>query len=233
MAKEHILVVDDEEDILELLTYNLTREGYRVTGALTGEDALKKARSEFFDLIVLDLMLPGIDGLEVTKTLKKDPKAHNIPILMLTAKGEEADIVTGLELGADDYITKPFSPRILIARIRAVLRRKSEKPIDESAVIRIHELEIDPGRRSVLVSGKSVDLTFTEFQILLTMARKPGWVFTRYNIVDAVRGDDYPVTDRSVDVQIVGLRKKLGSFGKYIETVRGVGYRFKETYEQT
>jgi two-component system phosphate regulon response regulator PhoB len=228
MAKEHILVVDDEEDILELLTYNLAREGYQVTGALSGEVALKKIRSTTFDLVVLDLMLPGIDGLEVTKTLKNDPKARDIPIVMLTAKGEEADIVTGLELGADDYITKPFSPRILIARIRAVLRRKSEKPIDESAVIRIHELEIDPGRRSVLIGGKSVDLTFTEFQILLTLARRPGWVFTRYNIVDAVRGDDYPVTDRSVDVQIVGLRKKLGPLGRYIETVRGVGYRFSE-----
>jgi two-component system phosphate regulon response regulator PhoB len=228
MVKEHILVVDDEEDILELLTYNLARDGYQVTGALTGEDALKKIRSMPFDLIVLDLMLPGIDGLEVAKTLKNDSKTRNIPILMLTAKGEEADIVTGLELGADDYITKPFSPRILTARIRAVLRRKSEKPIDESERIRIHELEIDPGKRSVLVNGKSVDLTFTEFQILLTLSRRPGWVFTRFNIVDAVRGNDYPVTDRSVDVQIVGLRKKLGSFGKYIETVRGVGYKFSD-----
>jgi two-component system, OmpR family, alkaline phosphatase synthesis response regulator PhoP len=228
MEKPHILVVDDEEDILELLTYNLAREGYHVTGALTGEDALKEVRSTVFDLILLDLMLPGIDGLQVAKTVKNDPKACDIPIVMLTAKGEEADIVTGLELGADDYITKPFSPRILIARIRAVLRRKSEKPIDESALIHIHELEIDPGRRTVWVGGKSVDLTFTEFQILLTMARKPGWVFTRYNIVDAVRGNDYPVTDRSVDVQIVGLRKKLGPFGRYIETVRGVGYRFSE-----
>ena len=228
MAKENILVVDDEEDILELLTYNLTREGYQVAGALTGEDALKKIRSRDFDLIVLDLMLPGMDGLEVTKRLKNDPKAQNIPILMLSAKGEEADIVTGLELGADDYITKPFSPRILIARIRAVLRRKSEKPIDESALIRIHELEIDPGRRSVLAAGKPIELTFTEFQVLLILAKRPGWVFTRSQIVDAVRGSDYPVTDRSVDVQIVGLRKKLVSFGKYIETVRGVGYRFRE-----
>ena len=228
MAKENILVVDDEEDILELLTYNLTREGYQVAGALTGEDALKKIRSRDFDLIVLDLMLPGMDGLEVTKRLKNDPKAQNIPILMLSAKGEEADIVTGLELGADDYIAKPFSPRILIARIRAVLRRKSEKPIDESALIRIHELEIDPGRRSVLAAGKPIELTFTEFQVLLILAKRPGWVFTRSQIVDAVRGSDYPVTDRSVDVQIVGLRKKLASFGKYIETVRGVGYRFRE-----
>jgi len=228
MAKEHILVVDDEEDILELLTYNLAREGYQVTGSLTGEDALKQIRSIAFDLIVLDLMLPGIDGLEVTKILKNDPKARNIPILMLTAKGEEADIVTGLELGADDYITKPFSPRILIARIRAALRRKSEKPVDESALIRIHELEIDPGRRSVSAGGNPIELTFTEFQVLLILAKRPGWVFTRSQIVDAVRGDDYPVTDRSVDVQIVGLRKKLSSFGKYIETVRGVGYRFRE-----
>ena len=228
MAKENILVVDDEEDILELLTYNLTREGYQVTGALTGEDALKKIRSRDFDLIVLDLMLPGMDGLEVTKRLKNDPKAQNIPILMLSAKGEEADIVTGLELGADDYITKPFSPRVLIARIRAVLRRKSEKPVDDSAVIRIHALEIDPGRRSVLAGGKPIELTFTEFQVLLILAKRPGWVFTRSQIVDAVRGSDYPVTDRSVDVQIVGLRKKLKSFGKYIETVRGVGYRFRE-----
>ena len=228
MAKEHILVVDDEEDILELLTYNLTREGYHVTGALTGEDALKKIRSAAFDLIVLDLMLPGIDGLEVTKRLKNDPKIRDIPILMLTAKGEEADIVTGLELGADDYITKPFSPRILLARIRAALRRKSEKPVDESAVIRIRELEIDLGRRSVVVRGKPIELTYTEFQVLLILAKRPGWVFTRSQIVDAVRGSDYPVTDRSVDVQIVGLRKKLEPFGKYIETVRGVGYRFRE-----
>jgi two-component system phosphate regulon response regulator PhoB len=228
MAKERILVVDDEEDILELVTYNLTREGYKVKGATTGEAAFKKIQSESFDLIVLDLMLPGIDGLEVTKSLKSNPKTRHIPIVMLTAKGEEADIVTGLELGADDYITKPFSPRVLIARVRAVIRRVSEEPQDETSVLRIHELEIDPRRRSVLGGGKPIELTFTEFQVLLVLARRPGWVFTRTQIVDAVRGSDYPVTDRSVDVQIVGLRKKLESFGKYIETVRGVGYRFSE-----
>jgi two-component system phosphate regulon response regulator PhoB len=228
MAKEKILVVDDEEDILELVRYNLVKEGYHVTGALTGEDALKRARAELFDLIVLDLMLPGIDGLDVAKKLKNDKKTEQVPIVMLTAKGEEADVVTGLELGADDYVTKPFSPRVLIARIRTILRRKISKPDDETSVVRIHELEIDPGRRSVLVSGKPVDLTYTEFQVLYTLARRPGWVFTRGKIVDAVRGDDYPVTDRSVDVQIVGLRKKLGDYGNYIETVRGVGYRFKE-----
>ena len=228
MPKERILVVEDEEDILELVRYNLVKEGYHVTGALTGEDALKKARAQVFDLIMLDLMLPGIDGLDVAKKLKNDKKTEHVPIVMLTAKGEEADIVTGLELGADDYVTKPFSPRVLIARIRAILRRKTSQPDDATSVVRIYELEIDPGRRSVQVSGKPVDLTYTEFQILYILARRPGWVFTRSQIVDGVRGDDYPVTDRSVDVQIVGLRKKLGTCGNYIETVRGVGYRFKE-----
>jgi len=228
MPRERILVVDDEEDILELVRFNLVKEGYQVTGALSGEEALRKARSEPFDLIVLDLMLPGIDGLEVTKKLKAHEKVRHIPIVMLTAKGEEADIVTGLELGADDYITKPFSPRVMIARVRAALRRRAANPEDDSAVVRIHELEIHPGRRSVSAAGTPIDLTYTEFQVLYILARRPGWVFTRNQIVDAVRGDDYPVTDRSVDVQIVGLRKKLGSLGAYIETVRGVGYRFRE-----
>ncbi len=228
MPKERILVVDDEEDIQELVRYNLTREGYRVAGALTGEEALKKARSEAFDLIVLDLMLPGIDGLEVTRRLKSDRRTAHIPIMMLTAKGEEADIVSGLELGADDYITKPFSPRVLTARVRAALRRENRRFDDDTATISIHELEIHPGRRTVLAGGNPVELTFTEFQVLRVLSRRPGWVFTRGQIVDAVHGDGYPVTDRSVDVQIVGLRKKLGSLGKYIETVRGVGYRFRE-----
>jgi two-component system phosphate regulon response regulator PhoB len=229
MANETILVVDDEEDILELIQYNLTREGYRITGASSGEQALDKARSTSFDLIVLDLMLPGIDGLEVAKLLKKEEKTKDTPIVMLTAKGEEADVVTGLELGADDYITKPFSPRILVARIRAALRRKINVTDDDIDAIRIHGLEIDPRRRSVTAGGKPIDLTYTEFQILYILAHRPGWVYTRSQIVDKVRGSDYPVTDRSVDVQIVGLRKKLGNYGKRIETVRGVGYRFKET----
>ena len=229
MADNKILVVDDEEDILELVRYNLAREGYRVVCAATGEQALNKAGSEPFDLIVLDLMLPGIDGLEVAKKLKSKPETRHIPIIMLTAKGEEADIVTGLELGADDYVTKPFSPRILVARVKAVLRRKVHDEVDDSSIIQIYELEIDPGKRKVLAKGLYVELTFTEFQILYLLARRPGWVFTRFKIVDSIRGDDYPVTDRSVDVQIVGLRKKLGPCGIYIETVRGVGYRFKET----
>ena len=228
MAKERVLVVDDEEDILELVRFHLTREGYQLTLAATGEDALKKAKHETFDLIVLDLMLPGLDGLEVAKALKADARTKGVPIVMLTAKGEDADVVSGLEIGADDYITKPFSPRVLTARVKAVLRRRSRAALDDTKVITIHELEIHPGRRTVLAGGKALELTFTEFQLLCVLTRRPGWVFTRSQIVDSVRGSDYPVTDRSVDVQVVGLRKKLGAYGSYIETVRGVGYRFKE-----
>ena len=228
MAKERILVVDDEEDILELVRFHLTREGYQLTLAATGEKALKKAKHETFDLIVLDLMLPGLDGLEVAKALKADARTKGVPIVMLTAKGEDADVVSGLEIGADDYITKPFSPRVLTARVKAVLRRRSRAALDDTKVITIHELEIHPGRRTVLAGGKALELTFTEFQLLCVLTRRPGWVFTRSQIVDSVRGSDYPVTDRSVDVQVVGLRKKLGAYGSYIETVRGVGYRFKE-----
>ena len=229
MSKEKILVVDDEEDILELVRYNLAREGYTVVCAASGEAALKTAASDPLDLIILDLMLPGIDGLEVARRLRQNSGTKDTPIVMLTAKGEEADIVTGLELGADDYVTKPFSPRILIARVKAVIRRRSGIAEAESEVLTIRELSIHTGRRHVTAKGRSLDLTYTEFQVLYFLARRPGWVFTRSQIVDAVRGDDYPVTDRSVDVQIVGLRKKLGPRGKYIETVRGVGYRFMES----
>jgi len=228
MAEAHILVVEDEEDIQQLVEYNLLKEGYTVSCAKTGEEGMHLARTEQPDLLVLDLMLPGIDGLEVCRSLKKDPVCDGIPIVMLTAKGEESDIVAGLELGADDYITKPFSPKVLIARIRAVLRRKQKQPVAKDAVIRIHELVIDPGRHEVLLKGKPVHLTYTEFRLLQLLASRPGWVFTRYQIVNAIRGENYAVTDRAVDVQVVGLRKKLGSAGKYIETVRGVGYKFKD-----
>jgi len=227
MAKEKILVVDDEEDILELLKYNLSREGYQVSCTTSGEKTLSLVETETPDLILLDLMLPGMDGLEVAGRLKNKSDTKKVPIVMLTAKGEEADIVTGLELGADDYVTKPFSPRILLARVRAVLRRKEHRFQDNTSVIHIHNLAIHPGRHEVTVNGNPVQLTYTEFGILSYLARRPGWVFTRSQIVDEVRGDDYFVTDRSVDVQIVGLRRKLGSAGEYIETVRGVGYRFK------
>ncbi len=228
MAKEQILVVDDEEDLLELIGYNLGKEGYRVSYATSGEEALQKAKAELPGLIVLDLLLPNVDGLEVCKSLKTNPKTQHIPIVMLTAKGEEIDEVMGLEVGADDYIVKPFSPRVLLARIKAVLRRKAKEQTDESTTIRIHDLVIDPERHEVRVQNKSVPLTFTEFRLLHVLARRRGRAFTRVQIVDAVMGEDYPVTERSVDVHVASLRKKLGSMGPYIETVRGVGYRFKE-----
>jgi two-component system alkaline phosphatase synthesis response regulator PhoP len=228
MAKETILLVDDEEDILELLDYNLSKEGFTILRVTTGEDALAVARKNLPDLVLLDLMLPGIGGLDVCRILKGDDRTQPIPIVMLTAKGEESDVVAGLELGASDYITKPFSPRVVVARVRAVLRRGAHALPAADAAVRFHNIEIHPGRREVRVDGASIDLTFTEFGILHFLSRHPGWVFTRYQIVEAVHGDDYAVTDRSIDVQIVSLRKKLGSAGSVIETVRGVGYRFKE-----
>ena len=228
MPEETILVVDDEEDILELVRHHVEREGYETICVETGEEAMREVRSERPDLIVLDLLLPGLDGLEVCRRLKGDPETARIPIVMLTAKGEESDIVAGLELGADDYITKPFSPKVLMARVRAVLRRKSRQPVDESQPVEAHDVLIHPGRHEVVVDGEEVDLTYTEFRILHFLARRPGWVFTRHQIIDAVRGQGYPVTDRSVDFHIATLRKKLGDAADYIETVRGVGYRFKE-----
>jgi len=227
MAKENILIVDDEEDVLELVQFNLKKEGYHIETATTGEEALAKARAKLPDLIVLDLMLPGVDGLNVCKKLKEDSKTENISIIMLSAKGEESDIVTGLELGADDYITKPFSPKILIARVRRALNRTAVRDLEKESV-KIHEVVINPSRREVLINNKPIKLTFTEFNTLYLLAKKPGRVFTRYQIVDAVRGEDYIVTDRAIDVQMVSLRRKMGSCGKYIETVRGVGYRFKD-----
>jgi len=227
MEKPTILLVDDEEDIVELLELNLLREGYKVLTCGTGEQALEIAHSKLPNLMILDLMLPGIDGLEVCKRLRSDPKTERLPIIILSAKGEEADIVTGLELGADDYVTKPFSGKVLVARVRRVLR-KTVITGDEKTTIKIHELSIDPARREVLAGSKQIEFTFTEFNILHVLARRPGLVFTRYQIVDALHGSDYLVTERAVDVQIVSLRKKLGAYGKYIETVRGVGYRLKD-----
>lgn len=228
MVNETILVVDDEEDILHLVEYNLVKEGYVVTCVTTGEEAIRLTHSMAPDLVVLDLMLPGVDGLEVCRLLKRDSRTCEIPIVMLTAKGEESDVVKGLEMGADDYIIKPFSPKIFLARLKAVLRRKEAEPVDDSSILKIMELDIHPGRHEVSIQGNPIQLTLTEFRLLHFLARRPGWVFTRNQIIDAVHGDDYPVTERSVDVQVVGLRKKLGEFGKYIETVRGVGYRFRD-----
>jgi two-component system phosphate regulon response regulator PhoB len=228
MEREQILVVEDEESILELITYNLRKDGYYVIGVMNGEDALEEAGEHLPDLIILDIMLPGINGLEVCKRLKGNKKTEHIPVIILTAKGEETDIVAGLEMGSDDYIVKPFSPKILLARIKAVLRRTPVSAVNEDAPVTVSGLFIHPGRHEVILDGKPVDLTYTEFKVLHFLAGRPGWVFTRYQIVESVRGDNYPVTDRSVDVLIVGLRKKLGNYGNYIETVRGVGYRFKE-----
>ena len=227
MAKGTILVVDDEEDIQELLTLNLAREGYDVVTADTGEQALELAQAKQPALTVLDLMLPGIGGLDVCKILKNNDKTRHIPVIMLTAKSEESDIVAGLELGADDYITKPFSSKVFVARVRRVLRKKpNDGPNGE--VIKIHDMVIDPARRECVLKGKPISLTLSEFNILATLARRPGLVFTRYQIVDSLHGGDYVVSDRAVDVQITYLRKKLGDCKDYIETVRGVGYRFKD-----
>ena len=237
MIKQSVLVVEDEEDIRELVSYNLLKEGYQVAGVASGEDALAAIASKPPDLVLLDLMLPGVDGLTVCRKLKGDPQTESIPVILLTAKGEEADIVVGLNMGADDYITKPFSPKVLLARLRAVLRRAVAQPdlsADEeeaeegAAVVEIRDLMIHPGRHEVFVRGGPIELTATEFKLLHFLALRPGWVFTRQQILDGVHGDNYAITDRAVDVQVVGLRKKLGTAGSYIETVRGVGYRFKE-----
>ena len=228
MAKETILVVEDEEDIRELLKYNLEKEGYQVFGAATGEEGLRAVRDRRPDLILLDLMLPGLDGLEVCRRIRGEAQTQPLPIIMLTAKGEEADIVTGLELGADDYIVKPFSPRVLLARLRAALRRRRQPLPGQTAALKTDEMVIHPGRHEVLLQGQPIQLTVTEFRLLHLLVRKPGWVFTRTQIVNEIHGEDYPVSDRSIDVQIVSLRKKLGVFGSQIETIRGIGYRFKD-----
>jgi two-component system alkaline phosphatase synthesis response regulator PhoP len=228
LLSKHVLAIEDDKDILELITYNLEREGYEVTGVMSGEDGVDAAVSDKPDLVLLDLMLPGMDGLEVCRKLKADPDTAHIPVIMVTAKGEESDIVTGLELGADDYVTKPFSPKVLIARMRAVKRRRARAPVAADEVIRVDDIVIHPGRHEVTVGDERIDLTFTEFRILHILARRPGWVFTRHQIVDAIHGEHYPVTDRAVDVQIVGLRRKMSDAGEYIETVRGVGYRFRD-----
>jgi len=229
MAKTNVLVIEDEEDIRELVKYNLQRENLGVLEAESGEEGLKLVERAAPDLILLDLMLPGKDGLEICRMLKRDESTQNIPVIMMTARGEESDIVTGLELGADDYIVKPFSPKVLGARIKAVLRRRAAPPeLSPDDVLKVYDIVIHPGRHEVMVKNKPVDLSATEFRLLHFLARRPGWVFTRYQIVDAVHGEDYPVTERSVDVQVVGLRRKLKRAGSYIETVRGIGYRFSD-----
>lgn len=237
MAKVNVLVVEDESEIQQLVSYNLIRAGFHVTCADSGEEALERLRSEDVDCVLLDLMLPGMSGMEVCAAMRKvESSSHkSIPIIMLTAKGEEEDVVTGFECGADDYITKPFSPKVLVARIKAVVKRavtsKNEADESWSNVIHVDGLQIDKRRHEVSLGGNQVHLTTTEFSILSLLAGKPGWVFTRQQIIDAVRGYDFLITPRAVDVQIFGLRKKMGTYGQLIETVRGIGYRYKSPSE--
>ncbi len=225
MDKKHILIVDDEQDIRNLLKFNLDNENYKTILVEDGETAISAARKSNPDLIILDLMLPGIQGLDVCRILKNSDDTSNIPILMLTAKGEEVDIVKGLELGADDYVVKPFSVKVLLARVNNILKRKP-KP-EKDSVLEFDNLIIHPGKHEVNIEGgEKVDLTFSEFKILFVLASHPNWVYTRNQLIDEIRGEDYPVTDRSIDFQIVGLRKKLKKASKYVQTVRGIGYRF-------
>ncbi len=223
---KNILIIEDEEDILELMSYNLSTAGFAVDGSTHGEKGLAKARTSHPDLLILDIMLPGINGVDICRILKSDSSTEDIPIIMVTAKGEESDIVKGLETGADDYITKPFSPKVLVARVKALMRRRRSDAMDDD-IINIEGIHIHLKKRTVQIDGIEVDLTYSEFQILTLLASHPGWVYTRNQIIKHVHGDFYPVTDRSVDVQIVGLRKKILNKGELIQTVRGVGYKFK------
>jgi len=231
MSKEKILVVDDENDIVELLQYNLEKEGYRISCAFSGEKCLEFIKTKLPDLVLLDLMLPEIDGLDVCKVLKNNPQTSSIPIIMLTAKGEETDIVLGLELGADDYITKPFNLRELLARVKAVLRRTKNNispPLKEKEIIKFKNLVIDLNKYQVTLKDKPLNLTSTEFKLLKFLASHPGKVFTREQLLNQVWAEDSFIVDRAVDVHIRRLRQKLLTASDCIITIRGVGYRFKE-----
>ena len=227
MANETLLIVEDEADIRELLRYNLEREGYKIRECRSAEEAKSSLARAVPDLILLDLMLPGTDGYAFCRAVRADERTAKVPVVMVTARDEDADVVAGLEVGADDYVTKPFSARILSARVRSLLRRAAVEPDDGKDILTRGPIEIDRTHHSVTIEGKPLVLTLSEFKTLDLFMKRPGVVFSRYQIVDAVHGPDYPVTDRSVDVQIVGLRRKLGQLGEWIETVRGVGYRMK------
>ncbi len=229
MPAERILIIEDDPDIRELLSCSLTGQGWELSLAESGETGLEILRDKGADCILLDIMLPGISGLDVLKRLKGKPEWKTVPVIMATAKGEESDIVAGLDLGADDYVVKPYSPRVLIARIRAALRRNDTSSGDKEEPTRWEEdgLSLDSRLHEASWKGEPLDLSATEFAILQVFLSRPGEVFTRGKIISAIRGDDYPVTDRAVDVQILALRRKLGGAADMIETVRGVGYRFK------
>ena len=221
-----IAVVDDEADIVELITHHLKKEGSKVKGFYDGESLLTFITNTLPDLVILDLMLPGIDGLEVCRTLRRSEKTSSIPIIMLTAKGTETDIVVGLELGADDYIVKPFSPRELIARVKAILRRA--QPAKKTKLFKVGDLVLDLTKYEVRVKNKKVDLTTTEFRVLAILSEKPGWVLTRNQLLDDLWEDEKVVLDRTIDVHIRNLREKLGEAGKLIKTIRGIGYKIEE-----
>ncbi|MBI9100570.1 MAG: response regulator transcription factor [Spirochaetaceae bacterium] len=220
-----ILIVEDDDDIRELIAFNLEMSGYDVFKCGNGEEAIKQAIQSSPDLILLDVMLPTIDGFEVCRQLKQKPEIQNTPIIMLTARTDDEDIIQGLETGADDYITKPFRPKILMARVKAALRRQSTEVMSENTTLNLHGITIDHDRHEVILKGENIHLSRTEFSILEYLAQNPGFVYSRNQIIDRVKGNGYAVTERSVDVQILGIRKKLGDSGKYIETVRGIGYR--------
>ncbi|MCC6408191.1 MAG: response regulator [Planctomycetes bacterium] len=229
MKREHIVVIEDEPDILEVVQYNLTREGYKVSTAKSGDEGLARVRKENPDLVLLDLMLPGIDGIEVCRRLQADAVTAAIPVIMVTAKGEESDVVTGLALGADDYITKPFSPKELVARVKAVLRRGPLKDTRGAGerVVR-SGLVVDSAKHAATIDGKAVTLTATEMRLLHFLAAHPGRVFGRDQLLSRVIGEHAVVIDRNIDVHVGSLRKKLGPYRDLIETVRGVGYRFAD-----
>jgi DNA-binding response OmpR family regulator len=228
MSKEKILVVDDEQDLVKLIRYHLEKDGYKVITAYNGDDALFLTRKERPELIILDLMLPGIDGLEVCRKLKADQELAHPAIIMLTAKGEEADITMGLKLGADDYMTKPFSPKELVARVQAVLRRTQGVSTTKDSIEIDGLLTIDLYKHEVTIQGKAIPLTLTEFRLLHQLASRPGRVFTRDQLLDAISGPETFVIDRTIDVHIASLRKKLKTFANRIITIRGIGYKFKE-----
>ena len=230
MAKGNILVIDDETDLIELVRYNLSKEGFEVSAAPDGESGLAAARRGAPDVVVVDLMLPGIDGLEVCRALRADDRTSHIPVIMLTAKNTESDRVVGLEIGADDYMTKPFSPRELAARIKAVLRRMSPRQHTPD-LLKHGDLSVDLQRHEVTCGEKAVNLTATEFRLLQFLAAHPGRVFSRSELIDGALGRDITVLDRTIDVHIMSLRRKLGDCGERIETVRGFGYRFSEPDE--
>lgn len=226
-SKQTVLVVEDEQDILDLVAYHFKNAGFRVLTATNGLDVLDLAREELPHLVILDLMLPGLEGTQVCRALKADEKTKHIPVLMLTAKAEEIDRVVGFELGADDYVVKPFSPRELVLRAKAILKRTQE-PTAAQDVLQVRDLIIHVSRHRVEVSGKEVPLTSTEFKLLHKLAEKPGRVFTREQLLESVWGYDYVGFTRTVDTHIRRLRSKLGKVGDLIETVRGTGYRFRE-----